>query len=218
MSTISTSLSDFFAQANVLLTNAQEHADIAAALDAYGYDAATLAEGQALLDTARGLYDAQIREYGEQHAATQAFVDASEAADKDYGDHRRLAKLAFKSDAQRKTDLHLNERKPQAFNPWYEQARHFYTAILADTEAQTELARYKITPEDLSAAQAQVEQVSTLKNTQEQEKSEAQDATQERNASIEALDEWLGDFRVVARIALEDSPQLMEALKMGTIS
>ncbi len=130
MSTISTSLSNFFAEATTLLTNAQEHPDISAALDLFGYDAAALAEGQALLETARGLHDAQIKEYGEQHAATQALVTASKAADKVYAAHRRLAKIAFKSDAQRKTDLHRNERKPEAFNPWYEQARHFYTALL----------------------------------------------------------------------------------------
>ena len=217
MSTISTSLSDFFAEATVLLTNAQEHAEIAAALDAYGYDAATLAEGQALLDTARDLYDAQIREYGEQHAATQAFVDASKSADKAYGDHRRLAKLAFKNDAQRQTDLHLNERKPRAFSPWYQQARHFYTALLADSDAQTALARFNVTADDLNAAQAQVEGTAALNNAQEQEKGEAQAATQERDAAIEALDEWLADFRVVARIALADDPQLMEALHMGAI-
>jgi len=103
-------------------------------------------------------------------------------------------------DAQRQTDLHLNNRKPQTFNPWYEQARHFYTALLADTEAQTQLARYKITPEALQAA------------------GEAQEATQQRNTAIEALDEWLSDFRVVAKIALEDTPQLLEALNMGAIS
>jgi hypothetical protein len=69
----------------------------------------------------------------------------------------------------------------------------------------------------LSAAQAQVEGVASLNNAQEQEKGEAQAATQERDAAIEALDDWLADFRVVARIALEDDPQLMEALHMGAI-
>ena len=130
MSTISTSLSNFFAEATTMLSNAQEHPEISAALEAFGYDAAVLQEGQALLDAARSLHDAQIKEYGEQHAATQALGDATKAADKVYAAHRRLAKVAFKSDAQRKTDLHLNERKPEAFNPWYEQARYFYTALL----------------------------------------------------------------------------------------
>lgn len=146
MSTISSSLSDFFSEATTLIANAQQHPEIAAALDVFGYDTAVLQEGQALLDAALTLYDAQIKEYGEQHAATQAFLEAAKGADNFYAAHRRLAKLALKNDAQRQTDLRLNQRKPEAFNPWYDQARHFYIALLADTDAQTQLARYKITP------------------------------------------------------------------------
>ena len=215
MSTISTSFSNFFAEAELLITNALEHPEIAAALDALGYDVAAIQEGQALFDVARALYDAQIREYGEQHAATQAFLAASQQADKAYAAHRRLAKVAFKSDPQRQTDLHLNDRKPQAFNPWYEQARHFYTALVSDTAAQTQLARFKITLEALSAAQAQVEPTMSLKTAQKQETGEAQEATQQRDAAIDALDEWLADFKVVACIALDDTPQLLEALNLN---
>lgn len=217
MAMIDTTLSNFFAGAATVLTNAQEQSEITAALDAFGYDAAALQAGQTLFDAARSLYDAQIKEYGEQHAATQAFEAACQQTDKAYSAHRRLAKIAFKGNAQRQTDLHLNDRKPQVFNPWYEQARHFYTALLADTEAQTQLARYKVTSEALQTAQTQVAQTMTLKNAQEKERGEAQEATQQRNAAIEALDEWLADFKVVARIALEDSPQLLEALSLGTI-
>ncbi len=218
MSIINVSLPNFFTGAALVLKNAGEHPDIAAALDTMGYDAAVIQAGQDLLNTARSLHDAQIKEYGEQHAATQAFVDASKQADKTYAAHRRLAKIAFKRDAQRQTDLLLNDRKAKAFNLWYEQARHFYTALLADTTAQTQLARYKITLETLQAAQSQVEQVFALNSTQEQEKGEAQAATQQRNTAIEALDEWLSEFKVVARIALEDSPQLLQALNLGSIS
>ena len=217
MAMIYTTLSDFFAGAATLLTNAREQSEIAAALVAYGYDASTIQAGQTLLDTARNLHDAQIREYGEQHAATQTFKEACQQADKAYAAHRRLAKIAFKNDAQRKTDLYLNDRKPQVYSPWYEQARHFYIALIADTAAQSQLARYKITLENLQAAQAGVKQTHTLKSAQEREKGEAQDATQQRDTAIKALDEWLSDFKVVARIALQDTPQLLEALDIGTI-
>ena len=80
MAMIDTTLSNFFAGAATVLTNAKEQPEIAAALEAFGYDAAAIQEGQALFDTARSLYDAQIKEYGEQHAATQAFKDACEKA------------------------------------------------------------------------------------------------------------------------------------------
>jgi len=218
MSTINTSLSDFFTNAAVTLNNTQTQPEITAALDAFGYDAGAIQQGQDILTTARALHDAQIKEYGEQHAATQAFNEAVGQADKSYTAHRRLATLTFKSDAQRQTDLKLNERKPRAFNPWYEQARHFYTALLADTEAQNQLARYRVTSEALQATQAQVEQAFALNSAQEQEKGEAQNATQQRDAAIEALAEWLNDFKVVARIALEGSPQLLESLNLGAIA
>lgn len=217
MSTISASFSDYFAEATTLLANAQEQPEIATALGTFGYDPPVLQAGQALLDTARDLHDRQIKEYGEQHAATQAILKASKQADKSYTTYRRLAKVAFKNDPQRKTNLHLNQHKPQVFNPWYEQARHFYSALLADPEAQTQLARFNIGLAALQASQAQLEQVYTLKNTQEREKGEAQDATQQRNAALGDLDEWLSDLRVVARIALQDTPQLLEALNFRAI-
>lgn len=217
MSVVDSSMPNYFAGATTILTNAQEQADIAAALDAFGYDDTALKEGQILLDTARSLYDAQIKEYGEQHAATQAFDTATQQADKTYAAHRKLAKVAFKTDAQRQTDLHLNDRKSQVYATWYEQARHFYTALLADTDAQTKLARFKVTPEALQAAQAQVEQTQTLKSAQEKEKGEAQNATQQRDTALKALDNWLADFKVIARLALEDTPQLLESLKLGAI-
>ena len=217
MALIDTTLPEFFAGVRLILKNVQEQPQIAAALDALGYDAAAMQVLQSLLDTAVSLSDTQIKEYGEQHAATQAFNASFEQADKAYAAHRKLAKIAFKTDAQRQTDLHLNDRKPQLFTPWYEQARHFYTALLADTAAQTQLAKYKITLEALQAAQAEVEQTMTMKTSQEREKGEAQAATQERNVAIAALDEWVADFKVVARIALEDNPQLLEALGLGAI-
>jgi hypothetical protein len=109
--------------------------------------------------------------------------------------------------------MRLSERKPLAFNAWHEQARHFYIALLADTETQNQLARFRLTGDTLQATQAQVEQTFALNSAQEQEKGEAQNATQQRDAAIEALAEWLSDFKVVARIALADSPQLLESLR-----
>jgi len=218
MSVINASISDFFANAALILNNAQAHPEIATALDAFGYDAAAIQHGQELFTTARALHDTQIKEYGEQHATTQIFTEAVRQADKSYTAHRRLATLAFKGNAQRQTDLKLSERKPRAFNPWYEQARHFYTALLADAAAQSQLARYRVTAEALQAGQSQVEQTLALNNLQQQEKGEAQNATQHRDAAIEALDDWLSDFKEIAKIALADSPQLLEALNLGAIA
>jgi hypothetical protein len=48
--------------------------------------------------------------------------------------------------------------------------------------------------------------------TQEKEKGEAQAATQTRDQALDALQEWLSDYLAIAKVALEDNPQLLEAL------
>jgi len=56
--------------------------------------------------------------------------------------------------------------------------------------------------------------ISDLRHQRMQEKGEAEEATSSRNASIKALKVWMNDFRYVARMALRDNPQLLEALGM----
>ncbi len=77
-------------------------------------------------------------------------------------------------------------------------------------------AEYGITEDKLKAAQTEMLTVEAANAAQEQEKGEAQDATQQRNQAIDLLDDWLSDFIAIARIALEDRPQLLEVLGIQT--
>ena len=57
-----------------------------------------------------------------------------------------------------------------------------------------------------------LEQVAELNSVREREKVEAQQATKDRDAALSALRAWLSEFRAVAKIALADTPQQLEAL------
>ena len=46
----------------------------------------------------------------------------------------------------------------------------------------------------------------------QKEKGESQQATKDKNDAFDALDKWVTRFFKVAKIALEDRPQLLESL------
>ena len=210
-------LDEYLTRAGVLLTNARQNPAIAAALDAVGYDDAALQQGQTLLDTARHQSDVQRKEYGDQYGATAELVQAAAAAEAVYQKHRQLVATAYKADPARLTAFTLNESKKPSFSGWLTQARRFYANLLADAAAVTALGRYKLTRARLEQGQALVQQAEQLNAVQETEKGEAQRATRARDAALDALDDWLADFKVIAKVALADDPQLLEALQLGAI-
>jgi len=217
MTKLQRDIDGFLQRVRLGIDNGQRAQEIADALAVYGFDAARMAEGAALLATAEDLQAVQKREYSEQYVATSALNNAFATADKVFSTHRKLAKLALRDEPEVQTRLMLNQHKKQALDPWLGQAGVFYKNILAEPELLAAMGKYNITAQILQEGQAAVVNVANLNADQEKEKSEAQKATQTRNEALDALDEWYVEFRTVARIALEDDPQRLEALGLGPI-
>jgi hypothetical protein len=92
------------------------------------------------------------------------------------------------------------------------EARILYANLLNNPDALSVMAGFGYTPDRLNRELANVNEVENLHSKQLSEKGGAQQATLERDAAFDALYKWYGDFRAIARIALFDKPQLLEAL------
>lgn len=198
--------------ARVATENAQADPELQAGLAARGYEAAQLAEGAALYEAAQAAQDDYAREYAEQYDATDALTEARAAADEVYPDHVELARIAFKRDRAARQALALDGRRRRTTAGWLRQAQQFYTNALADDALQEGLARFKVTPEELAEGRDLVAAVGTADSDQEREKGEAQKAREDRDEALDALDDWMDDFRDVARVAFRDDPQQLEKL------
>jgi len=210
-------IDEFLSWAQVVLDNARNVPEIAEAVARYGYDEPRMQEGVDMLAENRQLQADQVREYGEQYLATEALHAAWRQADKTYSTHRELVRLAFRSSPNMQAKLGLGEAKKRSLSGWLGQATVFYTNLLSDANALAELARYNLTLEALQAGQAEVGQVAQLNAAQEKEKYEAQQATKDRDAALDALNDWLVEFCGVAKIALADQPQQLEALQIAVV-
>ena len=78
------------------------------------------------------------------------------------------------------------------------------------------LGIYGVTEEKLETGQAEVKAVEAANLVQEKERGEAQTATKARDVALDELNEWMGDFIALARVALDEQPQRLE--KLGVVA
>lgn len=196
----------------VALENAQAQSVIAALMAELGYDPAELEKGKTLLAEARTAYASNQTEDDETSAAYASFVSKKEALNTAYTLHRKKAKVIFRNDPLMLDKLALSGSTPKAFVKWLESLKKFYTTAAADTALQSKLARLKLTAEELTAGGAMLTDVEQARAVYLKEKGETQVATQTKDAALAKIDDWMSEFFAVARIALEDQPQLLEVL------
>jgi hypothetical protein len=198
--------------ARVAIENAQQDANVSAALSTFGYGAEKISEGLQLLTTAETLHQQQKQEYGEQFAATDTLDIALNTADKNYMRYVKLSRVILKNDRGAWQALQLAGRRQRTYSGWIKQAKVYYTNAMDDGAIKSKLATLNIGVPQLKSGLKEVEKVEKLLSTQMREKGEAQNATVQRDEALEALMEYISDFNSVAKIALENDPQYLEAL------
>ena len=199
-------------QYRVAFENTASQPQISATMAEYGYDSATMAIGKALYDETRLSFDSNKKETDEEAAAYATFAAKEDQLSKIYAQHRKKAKVVFRNDSVTADMLEISGSLPQAYIKWLEIVKKFYNVALADSNIQSGLSRLKVTPNDLTAAQALIPEVEAARATYLKEKGESQDATTKKDTAFAKLDSWMREFYAVAKIALEDTPQLLESL------
>ena len=196
----------------VALENVEIQSEIATIMAEFGYDSALIEDGKQLFTKTRQAYDENVREDDETSQVYSDFMEKRNSLEDTYSLHRKKAKVIFRKDLEILKRLSLDGSIPRAYVSWLETAKKFYAEVLADTELQTKLNRLRITAEDLTAANTLISELEAARSKYLIEKGESQDATNQKDSTFAQLDDWMSEFYAVARIALEDNIQLLEAL------
>ena len=197
------------------LENATNHPGIQQKLNRVSYDRKTLREGKALNEKLRLLQIAKKDHYGAQATATDTLAANLAEAQRRYHEQVTLARLAFKNDRGMKIKLEINGPRKKSKDAWLAQAMTFYEKI---DEMAPAMADYGVTQETLQQTKAMVESLAAVRQQQLQSIGEAQDATEQRDIALRAMNSWMSDFRAAARVALKDNPQWLEMLGMSVPS
>jgi hypothetical protein len=205
------SIPEEFAFDQLAIDNALANPTLLNYLAEVGYVEDRLKAGRSLLQQAMDLHQQQGGEYGDQHGATDAKGAAWDAANKAYLTQLKLARIAVKNRGDRDR-LKLDGDRKQKFAEWRDQVEAFYSNALKDAALQTRLLEVNLTLAKLTAAYDLVKAVDAARQSQSTERGEAQDATDNRDAALDELRDWMSDYIAAAHVALEDHPQLLEVL------
>lgn len=199
-------------QSRVALNNVELQPEIASTMVEFGYDTTVIAEGKTLLSETRQSYDFNVSEDDETSEAYASFKALKTKLEDTYSMHRKKAKVIFRNDAKIMDKLDVSGSLPKAYIKWLEVVRKFYSVALKDAEIQAKLVRLKVTADELTTTDALVGELEMARGTYLREKGESQEATKAKDAAFAKMDDWMSEFYAVAKIALEDKPQLLESL------
>ena len=196
----------------VALENVGSQEQIASQMLEMGYDDALLAEGRALLKETQEKYQMNKKEDAEQSEAYERFAKLWGEMDAAYRLHRKKAKVISRNEPGMLEKLAAVKSVPSSYVKWVQIMRSFYGELSADEALQQKVSRLKLRPEEIQTALERIELLEKARAEYLKEKGESQNATQIKEEAFARLDNWMSEFYSVARIALDDSPQLLEAL------
>lgn len=199
-------------QYRISFENVENQPEIATIMAEFGYDETLIMEGKSLFTKTKKAYNNNKTENDETSTAYSNFNKLREELTTIYMLHRKKGKVVFRKETTKLNNLGLKGSLPRVYVKWLETVKKFYNVALNDNEIETKLVRLKVTPEELTATSSKIQELETARAEYLREKGESQDATKLKDTAFIELDDWMSEFYAVAKIALEDNPQLLESL------
>ncbi|MEL6899991.1 MAG: hypothetical protein AAFP07_03495 [Cyanobacteria bacterium J06606_4] len=206
------SIDTFLSDAQLAIDNSLNNPQILAAVKDFGYSTERLNQGKALYNALAAAQLEKSSESGEQISASEAVQAQWDIAKKSYMRLVKVARVALKKEGGAISQLALSGKRKESLSGWLSQANQFYQNALSSPAILKALKEFGITDKKLKAGLKEVEAVEAANLAQEKEKGEAQAATQKRDAALDAMQDWLSDYLAIAKVALEEEPQLLEGL------
>ena len=130
--------------------------------------------------------------------------------------HVRVAQVAFRNDSALLYTLKVDRIATRRWE-CVRQADHFYRQL---QRQNLTLEAYGISRKELSQAVAAITQLLQLRQDRMEKKGLAEQQTLDKRQAKKALQVWMTDFRMMARVAFRAQPQLLEmfGMKVATVA
>lgn len=195
-----------------LFLNLAKETELSTELASYGYDTEKIATGKALYDKANEQYLKNKKENADETAAALDYRKKLEQLTEVYNNHRKRAKVVFKDQPEVLKKLVLTGASARNRAMLIKEIEMFYLGLDQEEALLNAVKIMKITTEQVKSQLEKLKEVQEAHASYLQEKGENQQATKEKDEAFVNLEKWVREFYSVAKIALEDKPQLLESV------
>ncbi len=205
-------ISNMLKDAKLALTNSMSDPEIPGYVSLYGYDLTRLNEGMALYNAADRAVNALAAAIGGQKQATEELLKAQKKAILSYQDLSKIAKTLLKGDEGALSKLGLNRRMPRTTAGFTAAGNILFDNIQADPAIKAKLATRGYTEEKSASERANIVAFDQADTAQEAAKGANRNAAAEEAAALKKLNDWIAEYRKIAKIALREKKNLLEKL------
>ena len=199
----------FMNRSAIALANARHSPDILSALSVHGIDTEYISNLQAQLLHVQQLDHQYHDASAEAKATTQLLRTVWDQAQSLYSKHVTLSRVALRDQPVRLEQMELSGPRKKGMAEWMTQAANFYRHA---TTIKGMLAKFNITGKELSEMKKLLTQMAEIQTLQFQLKSRAQVVSEQRKLAFAGLKKSISRFFRIAKIALDEEPQQLEAL------
>jgi hypothetical protein len=197
---------DVIGRASLAIENSLSTAEIQAAVADYGYPAEKLLEARALVDATQAAVDGRVNAKADRVDAAQDFNQALAAAHEAY---RKLAKTArVMCDKATLSALGLVGPEPRTTGGFLKAA----STLFENAADAPVLAQYGYDAAQLAAGRAAVVALQAAGQRSDAARGAALAATAQQREALKSLRVWLARYIAIAKLALRENPQRLEAL------
>jgi len=192
--------------------NAQNRPEIVILLKEYGYDIPQLTEGDDLLNVTVLTWKKNAIEGDEATEASAIYSKNLDKLTELYKIDRNKTKTLFRNDPVLLSRLQLAGSFPEPYLKLTNSATKLYEEILGDKDLQAKVAKVKIPLADVTSRMSLINVVKEARSNWQAEKGQSEDATIAKDQAMAKMDDWMDNFYAMAKLALMDHPQYLEAL------
>ncbi len=205
-------ISDQLKAAKVALTNSLADAEIQGYVAKYGYDTTRLNEGQAIYLAADSAVSAAAAATGAQKQTTEDLLKAQKTALTAYQDLSTVAKAVLKGNGGALTKLGLDRPMPRTTAGFTAAGYILFDNATADPDIKSKVGTRGYTDEKLATERAKIVAFDEADDHQEAAKGANQQASNAEASAMKKLNDWMAEYRKIAKIALREKKNLLEKL------